>query len=133
MNNLTFNSLVTAPQTRAISESGCKSHFLGANTPCTNKIATTNGIVVGLPYGANIQATHTALLLFPQLSLAARRANIFPDFQNQALISIRQLCDDGLSATFSKNHLTLVKQYITITGKRDTRNVIYYIDLASCS
>ena len=87
MKNLTFNSLVTSPQTRAISDSGCTSHFLGANNTCTNKIATTNGILVGLPGGDNTQATHTALLPFPQISLAALRANIFPVLQNRALIS----------------------------------------------
>ena len=54
MNNLTFNCLVNAPQTRAIANSGCPSHFLGANTPCINKITTSNGILIGLPNGANM-------------------------------------------------------------------------------
>ena len=130
MNKLTFNDLITAPQTRAIADSGCTIHFLGAKTHCTNKIATTNGILVGLPYGANMQASHTALLPFPQISLAAYRTNIFPALQNQALISIGKLCDDGFSATFSKDHLTLVKQDITITGERSTSNDLYYINLA---
>ena len=133
MNSLRFNYLVTAHQIRAISHSGCTSHFLGANTTCTNKLATTYGILFGLPDGANMQATHTALLPFPQLSLAALRANSFPALQNQALISIGKLFGDGFSATFSKYHLTLVKQDITITGKRNTINGLYYIDLAPCS
>ena len=80
-----------------------------------------------------MQAAHTALLPFPQLSLDACRGNIFPGLKNLALISIGQLCDDGFSAAFSKDHLTLVKQDITITGKRDTRNVLYYIYLNTCS
>ena len=130
MNNLTFNSLVTALQTRAIPDSSCTSHFLGANTPFTNKIATTNGILVGLPNGDNMQAIHTSLLPFPRISLATCRASIFPALQNRALISIRQLCDNGFSATFSKYYLTLVKQDITITGERDTSNGLYYIKLA---
>ena len=130
INNLTFNSLVTAPQTRAIADSGCTSHFLGANTPCTNKIATSNGILVGLPNGANIQVTRTLLLPFPQISLAAHRANIFPDLQNRALISIRKLYDNGFAATFSKDHLKLVKQNVTITGNQNAIIILYYIDLA---
>ena len=85
MNNLTFNSLVTSPQTRAISYSGCTSYFLGANTPCTNKISTINGIRVCLHNGANMQATHTALLPLPHLSLTDPRANIFPALQNIVL------------------------------------------------
>ena len=133
MNNLTFNSLVTAPQNRSIANSGCTKHSLGPNTICTDKLVTTNGILVGLPDDANMQATHTALFPFPQISLAARRANIFPAFQNRSLISIGQLCDDGFSAAFSKYHLTLVKQDITITGKRNTSNGLYYINLDPCS
>ena len=133
MNSLRFNYLVTAHQIRAISHSGCTSHFLGANTPCTNKLATKNGIIAGLPDGASMQETHTPLLPFTQLSLAARRANIFSALQNRALISIGQLCDDGLSATFRNDHLALVKQDIPITGERNTRNGLYYIDLAPCS
>ena len=80
-----------------------------------------------------MQATHNALLPPPQLSLAAHRANISPVLQNRAVISIGQLCNDGFSATFSKDHLTLVKQDITITGERNVRNGLYYIDLAPCS
>ena len=130
MKILTFNSIFTAPQTIAIAASGFTRHFLGANTPCTERLATKNGILVGLTDGASMQETHTALLLFPQLSLAARRTNIFPALQNRALISIGQLCDDGFSATFSKDHLALVKQDITINGKHDASNGIYYISLA---
>ena len=133
MNNLIVNDLVTAPQTRAIADSGCTIHFLGANNPCTNTLATTNGILVGLTNGASMQGTHTTLLLFPQLSLVARRANIFPALHNRALIAIGQMCNNGFSSTFSKDHLTLVKQDITITGERNTINGLYYIDLTLCS
>ena len=91
MINLIFNSLITASQTRAITDSGLTSHFVGANTPCNDKLATTNEILVGLPYSANMQATHTALLLFPKLSLAARRANTFPALQSRALTTVSLL------------------------------------------
>ena len=93
MSNLTSNYLVTAPQNRAISDSSCTSHFLGANTPCTKKIAITNGILVGLPSGANMQAMHTALIPFPKLSLTNRRTNIIPALQNLALIPIGKICN----------------------------------------
>ena len=129
MNNLTFNYLVTAPQARSIADSGCTSHFIGANTPCTKKIAIANGILVGLPNGANMQATHTALLLFPQLSLAARHASISPALHNRALISIGKICENGFAATFSKDDLTLVKQNVIINDERDVSNGLYYINL----
>ena len=77
-----------------------------------------------------MQVTHTAVLQSPQVSLAALRANNFPALHNRALISIGQLYNGGFSATFIKDHLTLVKQEITIIGKRDTRNGLYNINLA---
>ena len=79
-----------------------------------------------------MQATHTALLPFPKLSLAARCANLFSALQNLELISTGRLCDDGFAATFSKDHLTLVKQNFTITGGRNSSNSLYYIDLDPC-
>ena len=91
MKILTFNSIFTAPQTIAIAASGFTRHFLGANTPCTERLATKNGILVGLTDGASMQETHTALLLFPKLSLAARRANTFPALQSRALTTVSLL------------------------------------------
>ena len=79
-----------------------------------------------------MQATHTILLPFPQISLAARNANIFPALQNRALISIGQLYNNGFADNLSKDHLTLVKQNVTITGNRDDSNRLYYTDLTPC-
>jgi hypothetical protein len=50
---------------------GCTGHFLKTDSPCVEKTATTAGINVRLPNGSVITSTHTALLDFPALPIAA--------------------------------------------------------------
>ena len=90
----------------------------------------THGLPVGLPNGDIIQASHTALLPFPQLSLATRQDHIFLSLHNKALLSIEQLCDDGFSVVFNQQHVTAFKaNHLSLSGKHDPKNGLYYIDL----
>jgi hypothetical protein len=54
-----------------VADSGCTSHFLCMDSPCTSLQPVSDSIFVMLPNGDCIQATHTALLPLPQLPLAA--------------------------------------------------------------
>ena len=76
-----------------------------------------------------MQSTHTALLSFPQLPLAARRAHVFPSLQNKALLSIGQICNSNFTAVFHDGQVRLRNEYTTITGQRDPSTGLYYIDL----
>ena len=76
-----------------------------------------------------MQSTHTALLTFPQLLLAARRAHVFPALQNKALLSIGQFCDSNFTAVFCEGQVKLSNEDTTITGQRDPSTGLYYIDL----
>ena len=76
-----------------------------------------------------MQSTHTALLPFPQLPLAARRAHVFPEFQNKALLSIGQFCDSNFTAILHDGQVKLSNDDTTITGQLDPSTGIYYIDL----
>ena len=76
-----------------------------------------------------MHSTHTALLPFPQLPLAARRAHVFPALQNKALLSIGQFCDSNFTAVFHDIQVNLINDYTTITGQRDPSTGLYYIDL----
>ena len=76
-----------------------------------------------------MQSTHTALLPFPQLLLAARHTHFFPALQNKALLSIGQFCDSNFTAVFHDGQVQLSNDDTTITGQRDPRTGIYYIDL----
>ena len=121
--------LTLVPNTLAIVNSGCTSHFLGPTTPCTNKSSTSNGVLVGLPNGSSIRASHTALLPFPQLPFGARQSNIFPALGERNLISIGQICDHGFSALFTAKDVSLVSPTATLKGTRNTNNGLYYMDL----
>ena len=76
-----------------------------------------------------MQSTHTALLTFPQLLLAARRAHVFLALQNKALLSIGQFCDSNFTAVFRKGQVRLSDEDTTINGKQDPITGLYYIDL----
>ena len=132
-NSFSCNTLVPAlnpsADRRAIVESGCTSHFIGPDKPCVNKVPTEHGISVRLPNGETMQYTHTALLPFPQLLLAARRAHVFPGLQNKALLSIDQFCDSNFTAVFHNSQVNLINDNTTITGQRYPSTGLYYIDL----
>ena len=99
--------------------------------PFTNKYSTSNGILFGLPKVSSIRASQTSLLPFPQLPLGAHQSNILPDLGNRNLISIGQLCDNCFSEIFTTKDVSLIVPNTTLTGTRNTDNVIYYMDLQS--
>jgi hypothetical protein len=75
---------------------------------------------VRLPNGTTIFSTHTALLDMPQLPLAAQQAYIFPDLSNSALLSIGQFCDNGYTARFTNDDVTIERNNtIVLKGTRD--------------
>ena len=84
---------------------------------------------VGLPNGTTIRLPHQALLKFPQISLAARQAHVFPALQNKALLSIGQFCDDGFRILFDKDRVNVFKGDTSILGTRDPTNGLYYISI----
>jgi len=66
-----------------------------------------------------MQATHTGQLHLPGLSEKARTTHIFPTLASGSLLSIGQLCDEGCTATFTKNKLYIYKQgKIILQGQR---------------
>ena len=72
-----------------------------------------------------MQSTHTALLTFPQLPLAAQRAHVFPELQNKALLSIGQLFDSNFTAFFREGQVKLSNDDTTITGQQDPSTRLY--------
>ena len=129
----TIAPLILVTNNLAIVDSGCTSHFLGPTTPCTNESSTSNGIIVGVPNGSSICASHTALLPFPQLPLGARQSKHFPALGECNLISIGQLCDHGFYALFAAKYVSLISPTTTLKGTRNTNNGLYYMDLQSAN
>jgi hypothetical protein len=74
-----IDELYSPTSHQAFADTGCTGHFLKIDSPCVEKNATTAGINVRLPNGSVITSTHTTLLDFPALPIAARRAHLFPN------------------------------------------------------
>lgn len=53
-----------------------------------------------LPDGSSIQATHTTLLLFKELSLQARKADVLPGLRPNLLISVGKLANANYTTIF---------------------------------
>jgi hypothetical protein len=89
--------------------SGCTGHFLLINDPCSNKTKYINHLRVWLPNGATIDSTHTSSLGIPELSEAPSVAHVYPSMNNNSLLSVGQLHNEGYSVTFKIDGVTIFK------------------------
>jgi hypothetical protein len=89
-------------------------------------------LTVRFPNGKTIKSTHTAVLDIPELSKAATAAHIFPAMENDSLLSLGQLCDEGYSVLFSINEVTILysTQTILMKGNRDSDTGLWQINLS---
>jgi hypothetical protein len=123
--NEKFDDCCTPPPLKhndtSLVESGCTGNFLLSNAPCLNKTLTANPLTVILPNGQTIKSTHTAPLDIPHLNNSAKAAHIFPAMENNSLLSVVQLCDEGYVVLFSINEVEILdeKQKIIMKGNRD--------------
>ena len=75
-----------------------------------------------MPKGVTMVATHTSLLPFPQLPLAARKCDFFPALK-QPLLSLGQFCNSEFTATLASETAHLTKDgSTTLAGTRDHSN-----------
>jgi hypothetical protein len=67
-----------------------------------------------------MKSTYTAILYIPQLSKAAKAAHIFPAMENNSLLWVGQLCDEGYSVLFRivVTILNATQQFL-MKGSRD--------------
>ena len=121
-------TLLTPPVDLTVADSGCTSHFLPETCPCDNNVAVVHGGKrVRIPNGETMVATYTALLYFPQPSLAAWKCDVFPSLQ-QPLLSLGQFCDAGFTATLTSETFRLTKYgSTTLTGTIDHSNGLYFV------
>ncbi len=79
-------------------DSGATSNFIQLSDvlkltgPSSKSVSTVNGHIM--------KATHTVLLPLTQLNLGAREAIVIPEMSTQALMSVRQLADQGYTTVF---------------------------------
>jgi len=109
----------TGATTHCFESTEIKNSYIHTNIPVTKVTPTSSGITVLLPNNATMQATHTGQLHIPGLSEKARTTHIFPTLASGSLLSIGQLCDEGCTATFTKNKLYVYKDgKIILQGQR---------------
>jgi hypothetical protein len=96
-----------------------------------NNTLTANPLTVRLPNGQTMKSTHTATLDIPQLSKVAKAAHVFPAMENNSLLSVGKLCDDGYSVLFNTNGVKILneKQKIIMKGSRDHATGLWIINL----
>ena len=94
-----------------ISDTGATQNYIKVDTPCENKVNTTQGPQVLLPYGSLMQAIHRAELnIRPLFSTRSKTSHIFSHLQSGALIPIGKLFDDGFTATFTATLMIIEKK-----------------------
>jgi hypothetical protein len=114
-------------------DSGCTVHFLLSNAPSLNKNMTNNQLTVRLPNGQTMESTHTAFFYISELSKAASAAHIFPAMENNSLLSVGQLCDEGYYVLFSISEVIIQdsKQKTLLKGSRDSSTGLWRINLCT--
>jgi hypothetical protein len=68
-----------------------------------------------------MRSTHTATLEIPQLRNSSKAAHIFPAMENNSILSVGQLCDEGHFVLFSRDEVQMLdeKQKNIMKGNRD--------------
>jgi hypothetical protein len=119
------------PHETAIVYSGCTGHFLLVNAPCLNKFKSQNPLTVCLPNGTTMDSIQTALLDIPELDNDATIVHISRGMENNSLLSVGQLCNEGYSVIFRIDAITIYNsQNVQILkGARDLDTGIWRINL----
>ena len=128
-NSLTNNYCTPIKNSIALlADTGCTSHYL---TDTTNLPSHKTPLLqVQLPNGKYMHSNNATTLPFPELSQQSRKAHIFPELKSANLLSIGQLCNDGCTATFTKNTMTITKNdSIILSGNRNHNNGMWYVPL----
>jgi DNA polymerase/3'-5' exonuclease PolX len=78
-----------------------------------------------------MDSTNTASLDIPELSATAAVAHVFPSMANNSLLSVRQLCNEGYSVTFTIDNVTIFNKIgkEILKGIRDLDTGLWRINL----
>ena len=116
----------------AKADSGASFHFFKPEhrKAMTNIQKLQNGPSATLPNNTVIQASCQGLLPFPSLSTNAQTALIYPDLNNESLLSIGQFCDDDCWALFTKKNVYIIKDdAVILNGIRNRTDGLWDIQL----
>ena len=85
------------------------------------------------PDGTTMQSSHTALLSAPHLPIAVRRAHIFPQMRNKALLSLGQFCDNKYDVELTASTINIIHHHdasMSLSGSRDHSNGMWTINIS---
>ena len=87
----------------AIADTGANGTYLtkDAGSQLLDLQIARQPLTVNLPDGTIATSTHTGLLPITTLPMAARRAHVFPTFQ-QSLVAIAPICDANFKVVYDK-------------------------------
>ena len=102
-----------------------------ARQPLNHLQPTPHGVQARIPNGDNIQASHTAMLDWPNVPTEAKDAHIFPAMSNNlGLVSVGKLCDQDCEALFKKDKVIVSRHdEILLTGHRDKKRNLWMVPL----
>ena len=80
--------------------------------------------MVSMPTGTTIRSTTSGSLKLSGIPIEARKAHTFGDLTEWSLLSLRQLCDSGISATLYKHSVsaTLGNDVVLSGHRNDSTN-----------
>jgi hypothetical protein len=85
---------------------------------------------MNMPNGTTIQSSHTCKLLLTDLPHQARQAHILPGLVHSSLISVRKLCDNECSVTFTHDRMTVSRNGKDVMyGSRDPKSRLWRVNL----
>lgn len=114
-------------------DSGCNHNFIPitlSNTLSNVRTTTVPTHVVN-PDGSIMNSTHTGYLNIPGASPTATKALVLDTLKNP-LLSIGQLCDDGMTATFTKSDVTMTDaqgQLVLAGVRNNSTDQLFMFDL----
>ena len=93
----------------------------------------TSGIRVTSPDGSTTQSTHTGTITLQGSRIPAKAliAHVFPDFAH-SLLSIGQLCDNGMKALYEADRVTIYDSMgVVLSGNRCLSTGLWTLDLSN--
>jgi hypothetical protein len=96
---------------------------------CTDIQPTSRAIHVTMPDGPTIKSTHEGNLPFHHLPLEARKAHLFPELTHHSLISVGLLCNNGCTATITRNRMNIRHNGAIILTGQCHSNGLWVADL----
>jgi hypothetical protein len=78
-----------------------------------------------------MKSMYTSTLDIPQLSKSTKASHILPAMENNSLLSVGQLCDEGYFVLFSRDEVKILdeKQKNIMKGNRDCATGLWRINL----